>query len=240
MTELKNAKWIKRLLILAVIAAVLVLGGKYLNLQQHLINALEWIKGLGPVGLGVFTGLYVLACIFFIPGSILTLGAGAIYGVVVGSVLVSVSSTLGATAAFLIGRYFARDWVAKRIEGNALFSSIDDAVADGGWKMVGLIRLSPMFPFNLLNYAFGLTKVSLRDYVFASWLGMLPGTIMYVYLGSLASNLATLGVKTDHIKTPGEWVMYGVSLVATILVTVYVTKIAKQALATRITTKDEK
>jgi uncharacterized membrane protein YdjX (TVP38/TMEM64 family) len=79
----------------------------------------------------------------------------------------------------------------------------------------------------------------LRDYVFASWLGMLPGTIMYVYLGSLASNLATLGAKTDHTRTPGEWVMYGVSLVATILVTVYVTKIAKKALATRITTKDE-
>ena len=181
----------------------------------------------------------MLACIFFIPGSILTLGAGAIYGVVVGSVLVSVSSTLGATAAFLIGRFFARNWVAKTVEGNSKFGAIDDAVADGGWKMVGLIRLSPMFPFNLLNYAFGLTKVTLRDYVLASWLGMLPGTVMYVYLGSLASNLATLGAKTDRAKTPGEWVMYGVSLVATILVTVYITKIAKKALATRIKTEDE-
>jgi uncharacterized membrane protein YdjX (TVP38/TMEM64 family) len=129
--------------------------------------------------------------------------------------------------------------VAKRIEGNALFSTIDDAVADGGWKMVGLIRLSPLFPFNVLNYAFGLTKVSLRDYVLASWLGMLPGTVMYVYLGSLAGNLATLGAKTDHTKTPGQWVMYGVSFVATILVTVYITKIAKKALAARIRTEDE-
>ena len=138
MTEVKNTKWIKPLLILAVIAAVLVLGGKYSNLQQHLISALEWIKGLGPVGLGVFTGLYVLACIFLIPGSILTLGAGAIYGVVVGSVLVSVSSTLGATAAFLIGRFFARNWVAKTVEGNSKVGAIDDAVADGGWKVIGL------------------------------------------------------------------------------------------------------
>jgi len=231
---MKNIKWLKPVLVLAAIVAVLVLGGRYLNLQQHIADALEWVKGLGPAGMGVYAGLYILACIFFIPGSLLTLGAGAIYGVIAGSLLVSVSSTLGATAAFLVGRYVARGWIAKKIEGNARFSAIDDAVADEGWKMVGLTRLSPVFSFNLLNYAYGLTRVSLREYVLASWIGMMPGTVMYVYLGSLVGDLASLGVETEHAKTPGEWAMYGVWLLATIGVTVYVTKIAKKALAARI------
>ena len=240
MTEVKNLKWIKSLLILVVIATVLVLGREFLILEQQLISVLEWIKGLGTVGLWIFAAIYVCACVFLIPTAILTLGAGAIYGVPAGVALVSISSTIGATAAFLIGRFFARNWVAKTVEGNSKFGAIDDAVADGGWKVIGLIRLSPLFPFNLSNYALGLTKVSLHEYVLATWLGMLPGTVMYVYLGSLASDLAVLGTETDREKTPVEWGMLGVSLIATILVTVYVTKIAKKALATRITTKDEK
>lgn len=231
---MKNLKRIKPALILIAIVTVLVLGGKYLNLQQHLADALEWIKGLGSAGMGVFVGLYVFACIFFIPGSLLTLGAGAIYGVVVGSLLVSVSSVLGASAAFLVGRYFARNWIAKKIEGNARFSAIDSAVADEGWKIVGLTRLSPIFSFNLLNYAYGLTRVTFREYVLASWIGMLPGTVMYVYIGSLAGDIASLGTKTDRTTTPGEWALYGVGLLATIIVTVYVTKIAKKALAEKI------
>ncbi|MEA2067923.1 MAG: TVP38/TMEM64 family protein [Verrucomicrobiota bacterium] len=230
---MKNLKWIKPLLILAAVVAVLVLGGKYL-VQQRLSDVLAWIEGLGAAGMGVYAGLYVFACVFFIPGSLLTLGAGAIYGVVVGSLLVSVSSVLGASAAFLVGRYVARNWIAKKIEGNARFSAIDNAVADEGWKIVGLTRLSPIFSFNLLNYAYGLTRVTFREYVLASWIGMLPGTVMYVYLGSLAGDLASLGAETEHATTPGEWALYGVGLVATIGVTVYVTKIAKEALATRI------
>ncbi|MCK4564161.1 MAG: TVP38/TMEM64 family protein [Verrucomicrobia bacterium] len=231
---MKTLKWIKPLLLLSAIVAVLVLGGKYLNLQQHLADALAWIKDLGSAGMGVYALLYILACVLFVPGSILTLGAGAIYGVVAGSLLVSVSSTLGATAAFLVGRYVARGWIAKKIEGNARFSAIDDAVAGEGWKIVGLTRLSPIFSFNLLNYAYGLTRVSLREYVLASWIGMLPGTVMYVYLGSLAGDLASLGAETDRATTPGEWALYTLGLLATVLVTVYVTKIAKKALAARL------
>ncbi len=234
---MKNLKWLKRVLILAAVVAVLVIGGKYLNLPQRLADALEWIEDLGPAGMGVYALLYILACVLFIPGSILTLGAGAIYGVVAGALLVSVSSTLGATAAFLVGRYVARSWIAKKIEGNARFSAIDDAVADEGWKIVGLTRLSPIFSFNLLNYAYGLTRVSLREYVLASWIGMMPGTVMYIYIGSLAGDLASLGADTERATTPGEWVLYGVGLLATILVSVYVTKIAKKALAARISTE---
>ena len=230
----KLKKWIKPVLIFAAVAVVLVLGGKYLGLQERIVEALDWIKGLGPVGMVVFGGLYVFACIFFIPGSLLTLGAGSIYGVVTGSILVSVSSTLGATAAFLVGRYFARDWIAKKIEGNTRFTALDDAVAKEGWRIVGLTRLSPVFSFTLLNYAYGLTRVSLREYFFASWIGMMPGTVMYVYLGSLAGDLASLGAETAAAPSGARWAINIIGLLATVLVTVSVTKIAKKALAEKI------
>jgi uncharacterized membrane protein YdjX (TVP38/TMEM64 family) len=181
----------------------------------------------------LFALLYVLATVLFLPGSILTLGAGAVYGVVQGAILVSLSATLGATAAFLVGRHFARKWVVKQIEGNAAFQAIDEAVAEEGWKIVGLTRLSPIFPFNLLNYAFGVTRVRLRDYVVASWIGMMPGTLMYVYLGSLAGSLVTLGAG-QRVRTPAEWALYVVGLLATAAVTVVVTRIARAALRRRI------
>jgi uncharacterized membrane protein YdjX (TVP38/TMEM64 family) len=231
---MKNLKWIKPLLIVAAIVAVVVIVGKYLNLQEVLANALAWIKDLGPAGMGVFALLYIVACVFFIPGSLLTLGAGTIYGVVTGSLLVSVSSTLGATTAFLVGRYFARGLIAKKIEGNARFAAIDNAVAEEGWKIVGLTRLSPIFSFNLLNYAYGLTRVSLKEYVLASWIGMIPGTVMYVYIGSLAGDLASLGAETAEAPSGAQWTINIVAFLATVLVTVYVTKIAKKALAEKI------
>src|ERR1700724_4474415 len=142
---------------------------------------LEWISSLGAVAPIVFIAAYIAACVLFIPGSIMTIGAGILFGVVRGAIYVSIGATLGATAAFLIGRYFARDWVATKLAGNSTFNEIDAAVGREGWRIVGLTRLSPVFPFNLLNYAYGLTRVSLRDYVLASSLGMLPGAVMYKY-----------------------------------------------------------
>ncbi|MEA2649986.1 MAG: hypothetical protein QOG61_2421, partial [Candidatus Binataceae bacterium] len=132
---------------------------------------LQWISALGAVAPIVFIAAYIAACVLFIPGSIMTIGAGVLFGVIRGSIYVSIGATLGATAAFLVGRYFARDWVAAKLAGNATFSAIDAAVGREGWKIVGLTRLSPVFPFNLLNYAYGLTSVSLRDYLLASWIG---------------------------------------------------------------------
>ena len=145
--------------------------------------------------------------------------------------LLSVASTLGATCAFLLGRSLARDWVATRIEGNASFMALDRAIAAEGWKIVLLTRLSPLFPFSLLNYALSLMRVSLRHYVLASWMGMLPGTVMYVYLGSLAR----AGVE-DRSRTAAEGTLYAVGLVATIAVAVVVTRLAHRALANRTTT----
>jgi len=219
-------KWLLYLLI----AAAAIGAANYFHVQDLLEQGLDRVARLGLWGPVIFIGLYVVATVLFIPGSVLTLGAGAVFGVVWGSIYVSIASTLGATAAFLVGRYLARDAIARKIEDNPRFTAIDKAVANEGWKIVGLTRLSPVFPFTLLNYAFGLTQVKLRDYALASWIGMMPGTIMYVYLGSLAQ--AATG---DHARTTGEWVLYGVGLLATVVVTVFVTRLAKKALAKRIT-----
>ena len=216
----------KKILIVAIVAMI-VAGLFYFDVRALLRDSLAWVEQLGPWGPVLFVLIYVIAAVLFVPGSALTLGAGAVFGVGLGSVLVSAGATLGATAAFLVGRYFARDWVAKKIEGNASFAAIDRAVAAEGWKIVGLTRLSPAFPFSLLNYAFGLTRVSLRDYVVASWIGMMPGTVMYVYIGSLAR------VAGDRTRTPGEWALLGLGLVATIAVTIFITRIARTALAKR-------
>ena len=212
---------------------VLFAAFRYFHVSQLLRRSLDWVAGLGPAGVIAFVAIYILACLFMLPGSVLTLGAGAVFGVARGSVIVSVAATLGATAAFLVGRYFARDRVAKMIEGNERFRAIDEAVGREGWKIVGLTRLSPVFPFNLLNYAYGITKVSLRDYFLASWIGMIPGGVMYVYLGSLAGSLATLD-RQGGGRTPAQWALYGIGLVATVAVTIFVTRIARAALAKKV------
>lgn len=224
----KSCFYWKWLLYLAV-AVALIAAARYVELQDLLKQTLDWVGGLGPWGAVFFIAIYVVATVLFVPGSVLTLGAGAVFGVVWGSVYVSIGSTLGATAAFLVGRYLARDTIARKTEGNERFAAIEKAVAREGWKIVGLTRLSPVFPFTLLNYAFGLTRVKLGHYVLASWIGMMPGTVMYVYLGSLAQ-----AVSGDRARTTGEWVLYGVGLLATVVVTIYVTRLAKSAMARRI------
>ncbi len=196
--------------------------------RSKLKAVLDGIEQLGIWGPVLFIGIYIAATVFMVPGSVLTLGAGAVFGVAWGSIYVSVGATLGATTAFLVGRYLARDWVKRKVEGSERFAAIDKAVEREGWKIVGLTRLSPVFPFNLLNYAFGLTKVRFWHYVGASWIGMMPGTVLYVYLGSIAKAATVSGE-----RSPGEWALYGVGLVATIAVTVYVTRIAKKALANK-------
>ena len=226
-----NSRW-KWVLYVAVGIGI-VLALKYFHVQDLLKAALDWIGKLGPWGPAIFIGLYIVATVLFVPGSVLTLGDGAVFGVALGSVCVSISATLGATAAFLVGRYLARDAIARKIQKREKFATIDRAVAEEGWKIVLLTRLSPVFPFTLLNYAFGLTRVKLSHYVLASWLGMIPGTVMYVYLGSLVN------VGAGHRqRTTGEWVLYGVGLLATVTVTVFVTRLAKKALAKKISSSE--
>jgi len=199
------------------------------NPQEWLRNALQWIDSLGAVGAIAFILLYIIATVAFLPGSILTLGAGVVFGVVLGSFYVFIGATLGATSAFLVGRYVARGWVAKKIEGNKKFRAIDEAVGREGLKIVLLTRLSPIFPFNLLNYAYGITGVSLQDYVIGS-VGMIPGTIMYVYIGSLAGSLATIGTEAQPANPTVQWAIRIIGFIATVAVTLYVTKVARKAL----------
>jgi len=200
----------------------------YFDIQALVARALNTVTDLGPWGPVAFIGLYILATILCIPGSLLTLGAGAIFGLW-GAIYVSIGATIGATAAFLIGRYLARKWVKKRIESSPKLKALDEAVAKEGRKIVGLTRLSPVFPFCLLNYAFGITQVRLKDYFFLSWIGIIPGTVLYVYLGSLAGSLTRLG-GASQVRSPVEWAFYAVGLIATVIVALYITRIARKAL----------
>jgi uncharacterized membrane protein YdjX (TVP38/TMEM64 family) len=225
-----------KLLLVSSLVAIAIAAAKQFNVQELLRTSLIWVESLGsfrPIG---FIVIYNVATTLFIPGTLLTMTGGVLFGVVWGSVYVAIAATLGATWAFLIGRYLCQDVVGRMIQGNAKFKALDKAVAKEGFKIVLLTRLSPVLPFNLLNYAFGVTQVSLRDYILGS-LGMIPGTMMYVYLGSLVGDLAMLG-KLDRSISPEtqivQWVIRGVGLMATVAVTIYLAHLAKKALNTTV------
>lgn len=209
------------------------------NPQQLLRNALQWVDDLGAIAPIAFMLIYIIATVAFLPGSVLTLGAGVLFGVIQGSIYVFFGATIGATLAFLVGRYLARGWISQKIEGNQKFKAIDKAVGKEGLKIVLLTRLSPIFPFNLLNYGLGVTGVSLKDYVIGS-VGMIPGTIMYVYIGSLAGSIATIGGESQPDANPiAQWTIRIIGFIATVAVTLYVTKIARKALDESIDTPSE-
>lgn len=218
-----------RVALLAGLAAGCAAALLLLPTKDLLVGFLDWVRGIGLWGAALLAAAYVPASLLFVPGSLLTLGAGFAFGLVLGTAAVSVGSVLGASAAFFAGRTLARSWVESKVAGNPRFQAIEAAVADQGFKIVLLTRLSPVFPFNLLNYAYGVTSVAFRDYVLASWLGMLPGTVLYVYLGSAVKSLADLA-SGDVGGGSGEKIFFGLGLLATVAVTVFVTRIAKRAL----------
>lgn len=213
----------------AVIILVLVTGTVLLPVKDWLIKALEWTQGLGIWGPVFVVAFYVVASIFLLPGSVLTLGAGFLFKLVAGAITVSIGSTLGACAAFWVGRTVARNWIAGKVAANEKFAAIDEAVAGQGFKIVLLTRLSPIFPFNLLNYAFGLTKISFWKYALGSWLGMIPGTLMYVYFGAGLRSLTDVAAGNLEKGAAGR-LFFWFGLAATIVVTVFVTRVARRAL----------
>jgi uncharacterized membrane protein YdjX (TVP38/TMEM64 family) len=215
-----------------VLLAAVIVALRFLPLADWLQGLVDRFTALGPWGIGLFAVVYALAAIFFVPGSALTIGAGAIYGLGWGFVAVSAGSTLGAAAAFLIARYLARDRVERRAAQDPRFAAIDQAVGREGWKIVLLTRLSPVFPFTLLNYLFGLTRVSFGAYILASWIGMMPGTLLYVYLGFAGRALAQAAAGKAS-RSPAEYALWVVGLLATLAVTLYVTRLARQALRGR-------
>jgi uncharacterized membrane protein YdjX (TVP38/TMEM64 family) len=210
--------------------------GLYLGGQQAggaVLRFAGWVNGLGVWGPVVFILGYAVATVFFLPGSLLTLASGAIFGLAKGTVYSLIGATLGASAAFLVARYGARGRIEKKIAGNPKFTAIDKAVGREGFKIVALLRLSPVFPFNLLNYTLGLTKVRFLPYL-AACAAMLPGTLLYVYYGKAAGSLAAVASGARTERGTGSWIVLGLGLAATIAVTAFVTRLAGKALRQEI------
>jgi uncharacterized membrane protein YdjX (TVP38/TMEM64 family) len=221
---------LSRLFGLFVLVAVIVAAFQY---RDEVPRLLAWLQDLGPWGPVLLAALYIPATVLAVPGSLITLGAGAAFGLVRGTLAVSAGSTLGAAAAFLIGRTLARGWVEQKVAANPRFRALDQAIGAEGFKIVLLLRLSPVFPFNVLNYALGLTRVSFRNYLLASWIGMLPGTVMYVYLGAALGDLARVAEGPTERNSAQQVLFYG-GLLATVIVTVFVTRVARKALAAAV------
>lgn len=214
-------------IVVAAIVALALLGRQLGTLLPRVTATVESLGVWGPV---VFIVAYAVACVAFVPASLLTLGAGALFGVVRGTIFVFIGATLGALGAFLIARYLARDWVEARIRRDARFAAIDAAIAAQGRRVVFLLRLSPVIPFNVLNYALGLTKVRIGDYVIAS-AGMLPGTLLYVYTGRLAGVVVGATRADAAPRGAAFYAVLGLGLAATATVTILITRLAKRALA---------
>ncbi len=227
-TPNKRNRWVK-LVVLVCILAGLAVASVFLPVKDYVISVLEWTQGLGFWGPFFLAAFYILACVLLLPGGIITLAAGFLFGVVTGTITVSIGSTLGASAAFLVGRTFARDWVRRKVAGRPKFAAIDRAVGEQGFKIVLLTRLSPIFPFNMQNYAYGLTGVKLWKYALASWIGMLPGTLAYCYIGSGLRSLTEVAAGQVEGGWVGKVFFWG-GLVATIIVVVVVTRIAQKAM----------
>jgi uncharacterized membrane protein YdjX (TVP38/TMEM64 family) len=225
-TSGRSIPWAKIAIAIAAIAGVVLLGraaGGYVQ------TFAQWVNGLGAWGPAVFIVGYAIAVVAFVPASLLTVAAGAIFGIGAGVAYVFAAAVAGSSLAFLVSRYLARAAIEHRLAGNQKFAAIDRAVGRQGRRIVFLLRLSPAFPFNLLNYALGLTSVRFADYLAAS-IGMLPGTLLYVYSGKAVGDVAALAGGAAPERGASDYALLGVGLLATAVVTVLVTRIARRAL----------
>jgi len=212
--------------VVALVAALLLFGQR---VAGYLPEFSAWVNGLGVWGPVVFVLGYAVATVAFIPGSLLTLAGGAIFGLGEGTAFVFAGASLGATGAFLASRYLVRGAVERRVAAEPRFAAIDRAVGREGFKIVVLLRLTPVVPFVLLNYALGLTKVKLSHYV-GAFVGMFPATLLYVYYGKVLGDVAEVAAGVEVEKGWGTWVATGIGLAATVAVIVVVTRIARRAL----------
>lgn len=212
----------------AITVVVLVVAGRALG--GLVTQGVAAVQGVGAWAPAVFVALYVTACLVAVPASLLTLAAGALFGLAGGVALTFTGATLGSAAAFLLARFVLRESITRRLAGDARFTAIDRAVAARGRLIVFLVRLSPAFPFSLLNFAFGVTTVRLRDFLLGG-LGMLPGTFLYVYYGRLLGEAAVLAGGAAPPKDAAYYAVLALGLAATLAVTVVVTRTARRALA---------
>lgn len=221
----------------ALIAAVAA-SAIWLPVAEWLAASMRWIELHPHLAWPSFIAVYIAATVLALPGSILTLAAGFVFGLPLGVALTSVGSTLGACAAFAIGRYVAREWVAGHIAEHARFAALDRATRHEGLTIVFLARLSPLFPFNALNYFLPLTAVRFRDYALATWIGMLPATVLYVYIGAAAGDLRALLTGNVETGPAGKWLLFG-GLLATVALTVAIARAARRALDRHLQTETD-
>ncbi|MBE9222538.1 TVP38/TMEM64 family protein [Cyanobacterium stanieri LEGE 03274] len=232
-SSIKSNKFTKiKWLIIFGLSLLALITIHYLNPTPLWNQMLTGIKEMGFWGFILFIAIYNIATLLFIPGSLLTMKGGCLYGVIWGTIYVSIAAILGAIFAFLLGRYFCRNWVLRKLDQYPKIKAIKKAVTQEGWKIVLLMRLSPLFPFNLLNYLLGITDISFRDYFIGS-LGIFPGVFAYVYLGSLAVDLSSVN-QSYYSDNNDHHIMFLIlriiGLIATLLLTVYLNKLAKKAL----------
>ena len=196
-----------------------------LSLDWH-----SWLPALqSPAGALVFIPLYALWVTLLLPGVWASMLAGALYGTWWGSLIVFVGACLGAEAAFLLGRTLLRGWAQRRLAALPKLQAVEQAVSREGLKLVLLTRLSPAFPFSLLNLAYGLSDVSLRDYTLGL-IGILPGTVLFCGLGALAGDVARFGEVLSGEADAGTWALRIIGLLATVAVVWLVGRAARRAL----------
>lgn len=219
-----TVRWIViGVLVLAAIAAI-----QWLPVGDWIQGAKSWFQDLGAFGPVVFIAAYVVVGLLLLPASALTIAAGSFFGLWLGFAWAVVGANLTAVLAFLIARHLARGALEKRMRSNERFEKLDDAIGSGTWKLVLLLRLSPIVPFGFANYALGLTRVEFVPSTLATFVGMLPGTFVYVYLGFIGAESLHGGGKTT-----GQWILLGVGLLASAALVFWLTRMAKAQLSER-------
>ena len=220
-------KRLRRWVVVGLVVITLSTLSATLPVREWIRDFVGWVQQLGLIGVIIFIIAYALATVLFLPGWIFTVSAGLIYGIIGGTFVALCGAVIGATLAFLVGRYSLRENIEEITEKNPRFAAIDEAIGKNGWKIVGLLRLSPLIPFNLSNYFYGITSISFGAYVLVSAVGMIPGTLLYAYLGAIGQ-AGISGGPSQHDKW--QYVLLAVGLIATIAVTILISRIAKKAL----------
>jgi len=196
--------------------------------SSWLEQSMLWIQQSGWIGWVWFVVLYALSCVFFLLGSVLSFGAGAVYGFWPATILVSLGSIVGAMANFLIARYLVRGWVEKKFSKSRKFRALNHAIAQDGWRILLLTRISPVLPHSLVSCAFGLSAMPFWKYMVISWIGFLPISAAYAYGGAIFGRAAKGGLH----QGPHAWAAYSVELIITLVITVWITRIAQKSLRT--------
>ena len=205
------------------------------NFEQVLSSILIWLKSLGTWGAIAFIIVYTFTTLICVPGSILALGGGALFGAVWGAIVVFIGGFMGAISAFSLSRYFFQDWVKRQLSKRLYLQALNQAIASEGWKFAFLLHLSPIIPFNILNYALGVSKLAFQDYTIATAIGIFPGVILYTFLGSTIGDLTMIIMGMPHEShSKIQWIFTIASLLVTAFLAVYLGRVANQKLQDKL------